>query len=29
MERIRFTLQYRPWEEGKPNRYFHGRPPPR
>jgi len=23
MERIRFALAYRPWEQGKPNRYFH------
>jgi STE24 endopeptidase len=26
MERVRFALDYRPWEEGRPNRYFHGRP---
>jgi Zn-dependent protease with chaperone function len=26
MGRIRFVLGYRPWEEGKPNRYFHGEP---
>ncbi|MEK7329693.1 MAG: M48 family metallopeptidase, partial [Candidatus Eisenbacteria bacterium] len=26
MGRIRFALEYRPWEEGKPNRYFHGTP---
>lgn len=24
-ERIRFALAYRPWAEGKPDRYFHGR----
>ncbi|HKQ57885.1 MAG TPA: M48 family metallopeptidase [Candidatus Eisenbacteria bacterium] len=29
MERIRFTLGYKPWLEGKPNRVFHGRPAPR
>lgn len=23
-ERIRFALEYRPWEEGRPNRLFHG-----
>jgi Zn-dependent protease with chaperone function len=26
MERIRFALDYRPWEVGGPNRYFRGRP---
>jgi Zn-dependent protease with chaperone function len=26
MARIRFALEYRPWEEGRPNRYFHGMP---
>jgi Zn-dependent protease with chaperone function len=25
-ERIRFALDYRPWESGQPNRFFHGRP---
>jgi len=24
-ERIRFALEYRPWEKGEPNRFFHGR----
>ncbi len=27
MERIRFVLDYRPWEQGKPNRFYHGAPP--
>jgi Zn-dependent protease with chaperone function len=26
IERIRFALRYRPWDDGKPNRYFKGRP---
>ena len=26
MERVRFTLGYRPWQEGRPSRYFHGAP---
>ncbi len=26
IERIRFTLEYRPWEEGESNLYFTGRP---
>jgi STE24 endopeptidase len=26
MNRIRFVLSYKPWEEGKPNRYYHGAP---
>jgi len=26
MNRIRFVLDYRPWVEGKPNRYYHGPP---
>jgi Zn-dependent protease with chaperone function len=25
-DRIRFALAYRPWAEGKPNRFFHGPP---
>jgi Zn-dependent protease with chaperone function len=25
-DRIRFALAYRPWAEGQPNRFFHGRP---
>ena len=25
IERIRFTLEYRPWEQGRPNRYFTGK----
>ena len=29
MERIRLALDYRPWEQGKANRYFHGAPTPR
>jgi Zn-dependent protease with chaperone function len=28
MRRIRFALEYRPWERGRPNQYFHGPPPP-
>lgn len=28
MDRIRFALTYTPWEQGKPNRYFHGPPSP-
>jgi Zn-dependent protease with chaperone function len=28
IERMRFTLDYRPWEEEKENRYFKGRPAP-
>jgi len=27
MDRIRFVLRYRPWEQGKPNRFYHGPPP--
>jgi Zn-dependent protease with chaperone function len=27
-DRIRFALAYRPWAEGKPNRFYHGRPAP-
>ena len=26
IERIRFALEYRPWEQGRPNRLFHGAP---
>lgn len=26
VERVRFASEYRPWERGEPNRYFHGRP---
>jgi STE24 endopeptidase len=28
MERVTFALRYRPWEGGKPNRFFHGRAAP-
>lgn len=28
IERMRFTVEYRPWEEGKPNRFFKGNPAP-
>ena len=26
VERVRFALSYRPWEQGRPNRYFTGPP---
>ena len=26
VERVRFATEYRPWERGVPNRYFHGQP---
>ena len=26
IERVRFVLEYRPWEQGKANRYFRGKP---
>jgi len=25
---VRFALDYRPWEQGRPNRVFHGPPAP-
>lgn len=27
VERIRFALEYRPWEDGRPNRWYHGTRP--
>lgn len=26
IERVRFAVEYRPWEQGKPNRFYHDKP---
>jgi len=28
LERVRFALEYHPWAEGRPSRFFHGVVPP-